>query len=440
MSSGAARTAKLDYDAAAGSGAQPAVDLDTLVRSVLFLAVFLAFWVSFHPYPSLAQPVQSLLAGDRINQIGFSAILISLALWTWFHEPRRLLLLLSPVLITLLAWFAVSVAASWLPALSARRLAFTLVVMSISAMALLLPKNMRHFSELMAAAVLIVLAACYLGVLFWPQYSIHQATDFLEPQNAGSWRGVLPHKNEAGAVMNQFIFIGLFVARVRNFVLGACIVILAGIFLIFAQSKAAILLLPLVLIISAVIGKSQRPATGIALVVGVLLLFNLFSVGSVMFAPIHYLITTYMPDASFTGRTQVWQFSLDALRQHPLTGYGFSAFWGTEQVQYGMSQNATWVNDTTDAHNAYLNLALTTGLPGMALVFAWVVILPILDYYRQPRGTPEDPLRMLFLRVCIYGSYASCFESSMFEQVAPWYLIMVAAFGLRYLLVTRVAA
>lgn len=440
MSWATERTAKLRIHTAPGITAAPAVDLDTLVRSVLFLAVLLAFWISFHPYPSLRDPVQNLLAGDPINQIGFSTIFISLAAWTWYHEPRRVLLLLRPALIAVVAWFAVSVAASWLPELSARRLAFTLVIMSISAMALLLPKDMRHFSDLMAAAVLIVLAACYLGVLFWPQYSIHQATDFLEPQNAGSWRGVLPHKNEAGAVMNQFIFIGLFVARVRNVWLGTCIVILAGIFLIFAQSKAAISLLPLVLIISAMIGRSHRPLTGIALVVSVLLLFNLFSVGTVVFAPIRDLITSYMPDSTFTGRTEVWQFSLDALRQHPLTGYGFSAFWGTEQVQYGMGANASWVNNTTDAHNAYLNLALTTGLPGTALVFAWIVILPILDYYRQPRGTPADPLRMLFLRVCIYGAYASCFESSMFEQVAPWYLLLVATFGLRYLLVTRVTA
>ena len=418
----------------------PAIDLDTLIRSVLFLAVFLTFWISFHPYPSLHDPVQSLLAGDPVNQIGFSAILVSLAAWTWYHEPRRVLLLLRPLLIAMLGWFALSVVVSWLPDLSARRLAFTLVIMSISGMALLLPKNLRHFSDLMAIAVLIVLAACYLGVLFWPEYSIHQATDFLEPQNAGSWRGVLPHKNEAGAVMNQFIFIGLFVAQVRSRALGALIVTLAGIFLIFAQSKAAIALLPLVLIISAVIGRSRRPATGIVLVVSVLLIFNLFSVGTVIFTPVHDLITTYMPDATFTGRTQVWQFALDALRQRPLTGYGFSAFWGTEQVQYGMSEDASWVNNTTDAHNAYLNIGLATGVPGMALMFLWVVIMPILDFYRQPRGTPTDPLQMLFLRVCIYGAYASCFESSMFEQVAPWYFLLVAVFGQRYLSLTRVTA
>lgn len=420
--------------------AAPAIDLDTLIRSVLFLAVFLTFWISFHPFPSLHDPVSSLLAGDPVNQIGFSAILISLAAWTWFHEPRRILLLLRPVLIAMLGWFALSVVLSWLPELSARRLAFTLVIMSISGMALLLPKNLRHFSDLMAAAVLIVLAACYVGVLLWPDYSIHQATDFLEPQNAGSWRGVLPHKNEAGAVMNQFIFIGLLVAQVRSRLLGGLIVALAGIFLLFAQSKAAIALLPLVLIMSTIIGHSRRPATGIALVVSVLLVFNLFSVGTVVFKPVGDLITSYMPDATFTGRTEVWQFSLDALRQHPLTGYGFSAFWGTDQVQYGMGGNANWVNNTTDAHNAYLNIALGTGLPGMALMFLWIVIMPIMDFYRQPRGTESGPLQMLFLRVGIYGAYASCFESSMFEQVAPWYLLLVAVFGQRYLAMTRVTA
>jgi O-antigen ligase len=440
MSSGTSRTAKVDYQTAAEIGSQPTIDLDTLIRSILFLAVFLTFWISFHPYPSLRDPVPSLLAGDPVNQIGFTAILLSLAVWTWRNEPRRLLLLLRPVLIVMLGWFVLSVAASWLPDLSARRLAFTLVIMSISAMALLLPKNMRHFSELMAIAALIVLAACYAGVLFWPEYSIHQATDFLEPQNAGSWRGVLPHKNEAGAIMNQFIFIGLFVAQVRSRLLGFIIVALAGVFLIFAQSKAAIALLPLVLIMSAIIGKSRGASTGIALVVSVLLIFNLFSVGTVVFAPVHDLITSYMPDSTFTGRTEVWQFALDALRQHPLTGYGFSAFWGTDQVQYGMSDNANWVNDTTDAHNAYLNIALGTGLPGMALMFLWVVIAPIRDFYRRPRGGESEPLQMLFLRICIYGAYASCFESSMFEQVAPWYLLLVATFGQRYLSVTRVTA
>ena len=36
-----------------------AVDLYTLVRSILFLAAFLAAWISFHPYPDLSLPPQA---------------------------------------------------------------------------------------------------------------------------------------------------------------------------------------------------------------------------------------------------------------------------------------------------------------------------------------------------------------------------------------------
>ena len=67
------------------------------------------------------------------------------------------------------------------------------------------------------------------------------------------------HKNEAGATMVLFIFVGFFVARVRSFALGGVIVALAAIFLIFTQSKTAIGVLPLTLILSHVIIRSRRP-------------------------------------------------------------------------------------------------------------------------------------------------------------------------------------
>ena len=42
-------------------------------------------------------------------------------------------------------------------------------------------------------------------------------------------------------------------------------------------------------------------------------------------------------------------------------------------------------------------------------------------------------MQMLFLRVCLYGIYASCFESSIFQQVGNvWFFFMISAFGLRY--------
>lgn len=424
---------------AAAPAPQTAVDLDTLVRSILFIAVFLAAWISFHPYPDLAAAPQGVAeGGDIANQIGFSVLFLSIAAWTYGHEPRRLTLLLRPVLVMTILWTAVTVVTSWEPATAARRLVFTLIVMSISAMVLLLPKNVRHFSDLMAAAVLIVLAACYLGVLLLPQYAVHQATDFLEPEHAGSWRGVFPHKNDAGATMVLFIFVGMFVARARSFALGGLIVVLAGIFLGFTQSKTAIGVLPLVLLLAAIVARGRGPALGVILVAILVVGFNLFSVGTVVFEPVHKLVASIMPDATFTGRTELWQFALQALARRPITGYGFSAFWGTPEVVYGITDTPSWVNTATDAHNAYLNLAVTIGIPGMLLVVLWVVFLPIVDFHRGTVDEQTKALKMLFLRVCLYGVYASSFESSMFQQVGEvWFLFMTSAFGLRYLSLTR---
>jgi len=422
--------------------AQPAIDLDTLVRSVLFLSVFLAAWISFHPFPDLSAPPDAVVeGGDLVNQLGFSTMFLAFAAWTYCHDPRRLTLLVRPVLVLTVLWCVLSVAASWEPSLAARRLAFALIVMSISAMVLLLPKNLRHFSDLMAAAALIVLVACYLGVLLIPQYALHHATDFLEPEHAGDWRGVFPHKNDAGATMVLFIFIGFYVARVRSFALGGVIVVLSAVFLAFTESKTAMGVLPLVLILSAIIGHSRKPGLGIALVIGILLIFNLCSIGTVMFEPVRKLMEAIMPDATFTGRTEIWQLGIQAVAQRPITGYGYSTFWGTQEVVYGFGEAVTWANAASDAHNAYLNLALTIGIPGMLLVVIWVIVLPIMDYCRASSDPQTRALQTLFLRVCLYGVYASCFESSIFQQVGEvWFFYMTSTFGLRYLSVTRLAA
>lgn len=417
------------------------VDIDALLRGILFIATFLAAWISFHPFPSLAAPPPTLAeGGDVANQIGFSLIFLVLAGWTYWHEPRRLVLLLRPVLLATLAWCALSVAASWDVTLAARHLAFALVLLSICGMVLLLPKSVRHFSDLLAAVVLIVLVACYLGVALIPHLAIHQATDFLEPEHAGEWRGVFAHKNQAGATMALFIFVGLFVVRMRSVALGAVIIALSAIFLACTESKTAIAVLPLALILAAIVRRT-RPWIGAAIVVAVLIVFNLCSVGTVIFEPVHKLVAAFMPDATFTGRTEIWQLGIHAVAQRPITGFGFSSFWGTEQVVYGLGNDTTWANTATDAHNAYLNLAVTIGVPGMLLTVLWIVVLPILDSYRPPRDAFSLPLQTLFLRVCLFGTFGSCFESSIFQQVGEvWFFFLISAFGLRYLSLSRVAA
>ena len=417
--------------------AEASGDLETLIRSALFIAVFLMLWITTRPFPDLTNLPEVSVAGDLTNQIGYSMLFLLLATWCLLHAPSRLALLVRPILVLTLLWLALTVLTSWEPALSARRFAFTLVTIGIAAMVILLPRNVRHFGDLMAAAVLIVLAVCYLGVLLAPARAIHQATDFLEPDLAGDWRGVFGHKNEASAAMVIFIFIGLFVGHVRSVAIGGLISALAFVFLLFTHSKTSIAVLPLVLVVSVVMSRLRNPLTGIALALSILVAFNILSVGSIYFEPVRNLLDTVLADSSFSGRNDVWQFATDRLMERPLTGYGFSAFWGTEEVVYGMSGNAVWANTAGHAHNGYLDVALTVGIPGSLLVTLWLVVLPLVDYYRSPREAESAPLQMLFLRVCLFAAYASCFESMLIESGAVALFLFSSAFAMRLLSVTR---
>ena len=431
---------QLDLTPARGPAIGRAIDADTLIRTILVAAVFLMLWISFRPFQSLADAQGVTEAGNLANQIGYSLLFVALAAWLMAHQPRRLLLLMRPIFVAALVWFALTVVTSWEPALSARRFAFTLIALGIAGIVLLVPKNIRHFADVLAADVLIVLALCYLGVLFVPQLSIHQTTDFLEPELAGAWRGVFGHKNEASATMVIFVFIGLFVARVRSGLLGAAIVLLASTFLFFTQSKTSIVVLPLVLLVSSVMPRIRRPALGIALALSFVLVFNILSIGSVYSEGIRKLLEVVLTDPTFTGRADVWQFVSEHLTQRPLTGFGFAAFWGTPEVVYGMGQDEVWANNAGHAHNGYLDLALTVGIPGAVLGFLWLVILPLMDFYRSPREPSAAPLEMLFLRVCLFAAYASCFENMLLREGVAALFLFTATFGLRLLSVTRVRA
>lgn len=418
------------------------IDTDSLVRSILLATVFLMLWISFRPFSSLAEPTEISEAGNIINQVGYSLLFAVLAVWCMAHQPARLAMLARPIFLATLLWLVLSVVTSWEPLLSARRLAFTFAAMGIAAMALLLPKNMRQFSEVLTAVVLVVLALCYLGVLLIPSLAVHQASDFGDELGlVGNWRGVFGHKNATGAAMAAFVFIGLFVARARSVIIGATVIVFAASFLIFTHSKTSIVALPLVLIVSTIMARVHRPMLGVAFGLSVLVGLNIFSVGSVFFEPIRNSLGAVLTDPSFTGRDEVWQFALTRMMERPFIGHGYAAFWGTPQVLYGMSGgNTDWANTVHNSHNGYLEVILTMGIPGAVLVTLWLVVLPLIDFYRSLHAPQVAPLAMLFLRICLFTAYTSCFEAALLQEGEGSLLVFTAAFGLRFLSVSRVSA
>jgi O-antigen ligase len=169
-----------------------------------------------------------------------------------------------------------------------------------------------------------------------------------------------------------------------------------------------------------------------------LVLLNLLGVGTVMNESLAGVAKSLPLDSSFTGRTDIWTFALQALQLRPLTGYGFSAFWGSSAVQ-NLPEGMEWATTASHSHNGYLDTALAMGLPGMALLIAVLVIAPLRNFHAADRGGNSGPLTMALLRIWLFGLYLSSLESFFLDRSDPlWFTFLVAVFGLHYLARFRV--
>jgi O-antigen ligase len=419
-----------EYEATAG-----AIDGDRALRDFLFLATVLLLWFTTSPFQDLSDPhlLEAKDSGDLISQA--SAVLLTGALVA-FAVFKRTVMVTRAVTLPLVATFAVFAVSALLsayPDVAGRRLVLGGFTIFQATLLLLLPYGREHFARLLAIAAIIILAACYYGVAFLPHLSIHQASDVTEPELAGDWRGFFTHKNGAGAGMVLLIFIGLFVSRAWNRFVGIAIAAAATVFLYFTHSKSPINLLPVVLILSYVVPRVRGVVPTLALVVGVPLLIDLLTVGSVLSEPIANLVASLMSDPTFTGRDVIWSFALEKLAQRPLFGYGFEAFWSMPDLLSAWSFQESWGLRASDAHNGYLNLAVTTGLVGLAVSLVWIVLQPLADLRRACARGCDPALTTLFVQIWLFGLCLAGFESVFFGGgSALWFLMIVAIVGLRF--------
>jgi O-antigen ligase len=338
----------------------------------------------------------------------------------------------TPLLMATLGWFALSALVSYEPMLAARRMPLAVFTIFNAAAVLMLPDDGKHFARLLAWAAVILLALCYLSIVVMPDRAIHQSHDILGEDLTGNWRGAFAHKNSAGAAMVILIFIGIFVARSLNMMLGIAIVVSSAVFLYYTRAKSPIMLLPAVIVVSFGLMHLRSAAARILTVVCFTGFFMVITIGSVEFKPIHDALSRVMKDPTFTGRDEIWTFTLAHISERPLVGFGFEAFWGTSRLLEEGAINE-WVTHTSDAHNSTLNLAVTTGIVGAALALSWILIQTIVDYVRTPAGAADVNMSRLFIQVWLFGLSVSSFESVFFVGGSlVWFMVLMSMAGIRF--------
>ncbi|MBR0893684.1 O-antigen ligase family protein [Bradyrhizobium tropiciagri] len=418
---------------------RPVMDI---VRCAFFIGILLLVWISLHPFEDLSGfYVGEVTSGREAFLYGlFGVLMVAMLALTARDNLPALKSLMTPAFLLFGAWICVTVVFAFDPATSLKRLALSVFVIVVTATLLLLPKSQGELMRWFSIAALVLLVTCFLGVFLAPHLSIHQATDPQEPALAGNWRGAFGHKNVAAAMMAMLIFLGIYLVRAGGWLSGIAVTTLAAVFLFFTAGKSAIVLCVAVLMLTSLMPVIRSRWGRALLLLTPLLLLNLLSVGTVMSDTLDAIANLLPLDTSFTGRADIWAFALDSLHQRLWTGYGFESFWGTNAIQ-NLQEGKEWAGYASHSHNGYLDTALGTGLPGLVLLIAAVVIKPLRDFQAADLGGNDAPLTLLFLRIWLFGLYLSSMESFFLDRADTiWVTFLIAVFGLHYLARFRMRA
>jgi len=203
-----------------------------------------------------------------------------------------------------------------------------------------------------------------------------------EPSLRGAWSGVFMHKSQLGSVAALGVLCYGWLWRNepgrRAFnMLGVLLCIAVA---VMAQSRSAELVILLAVSFAAFLPLLRMSGlVRLWAAYGMALTASVFA--AVMFLFFGEIMTALGKDASLTGRVPGWATLLQVALQRPFGGHGYSAFFITDSAGVEDAwRHAGWV--MWNAHNAYLEILLQLGVPGLALA-CWIILEQIARSLRE---------------------------------------------------------
>lgn len=406
-----------------------------VARCLVVVAALLMVLVTLEPFPDLrgaglANAVSGRFALTYVIFAGLAAVAVLLAA---VRDGPSLRTLVIPLHLCLLGWMLINIVFSENRGLSMQRFVLTTSVTTLAVLLPLLPPTQKSFNRCLGVAALALLALCYLGLLLAPQLSMHTAADFGEPQLAGDWRGSFGHKNVASPVMSCLVYLGVYLTTVGSFVMGPALAGLAGVFLIFTGGKTSSVLCLVIYGLASVVYVTRSLWLKWVICLAPLIVMNLLTIGSVASPNLAAITRTLPVDPTFTGRSDIWAFALTAVAEKPILGHGYAAFWDDVRDRE-TAQGAEWSVTAAHSHNSYLDLAVTIGLPGLALCVLIFVFAPLGNFHVARDHSRSGALARLFLTIWLFGLYFGTTETFLLDRQNPtWFLFVIAVAGLHFL-------
>ena len=369
-------SAALEFDDRTGSARRPA---SAVVRTLAAMmpALVLSYSALIDPLVNLGLDRGLHFGGvelgaerkTRLAQIFMPFFLLSavaLAVLSSLSVPARLVRVATPGIL-LVALALVSAAWSQAPGDTLQLAGYQTILFGSLLTFVAVSRDPARIARWVLALFALVVAVNLVAVLTRPPGPIgHQ--------------GIYQFKNTLGAAGGCAFLFGLFHVLDRRFawrwigrftVLGALALVLAS------DSKTALALMLL------------APAAAIALYIacrllrigpmaaGLLLLtlggFALLLVAAVLGMSFDDILVAAYGDATFTGRTHIWNFALDHARQTPVIGNGYRAFWSLGLASPKHGSEIEFIRTIGSGHSGFVDIFLDLGLVGLALLLAFVL-------------------------------------------------------------------
>lgn len=319
-------------------------------------------------------------------------------------------------IIAYLAFAAVSVFWSPVPALATRRLILQAILILSFVMAIGLGDSREAMlNRLLAVIVVTVAVNCVAVVLIPPSEIGHE--------------GIYTQKNVLGGVMASAILILLGAIPSKS---GATRAILSGtlcvafVVLFLSQSKTS---LGLAIIVPAFVFPFVFVAYHLRINAFVLLL--LLSVTALILIAFLSALTGFglddlsmllFHDTTFTNRTVIWHFVLDVISRSWLSGQGYASFWGIGADSIVFREAPGFIPTLLQAHNGYLDVLVETGIIGFVLLL--ILIFTALRSATTLVQTDRSMARLCLMLV-LFAVCHNLLESSWYRGFSQVWLLFI---------------
>lgn len=237
----------------------------------------------------------------------------------------------------------------------------------------------------------------------------------------GNWQGVLADKNVFGIMMafGAVVWIVKLFSNAKNTVVAPGFVLLTTTMVLLSGSATSLVVL-LAVIGCFFVVQTSRSITGMGsliLALGgilgpVLIIWSLQNFG--------VILEILGRNATLTGRTDVWRFSWELVKERFWWGHGYASIWGAKgTLSYDMLMHQVgWIPQ--HAHNGFLDLWLRVGIVGVGLfLFSYLTIAPKAIACVAPRNSLST-FPLLFL--VFFVSY-NLVESALMVHLQFFWII-----------------